>query len=421
MPGTDELLPLVRQTNSRSSFFARIKENPYQTIKSTVLTAAGTFSGYMYWPSSFQAAHFGGKPLQYTAAIGGSVTNAIFNIESFFSLSEIPNRVTVNLTAFTIAVFCVLPNFLMDIVDEEGNYTSNATIALQGFIAFLNVLVNTVGTIELIDSIANLCKNKTEKEKKELMEKFNQTIKIFSRLKTEEQTELAFHNLINEQFNSSTYSKKIAFYSIKGLVGIIGIPQLLAYTLISYFDVQALAEKKWGLGNTGSITLGYLAAIGNTIPGAGFSIKGLNSICEKLLSLEKPSLLAGLFMLPAALSGFTTHQAMQLSLKNLGYSGNFAEVLKWVANLGAALIYNLPQIILLANRITSDKNNELAENIKHLIQTIKKDIESENTHPYQTFMNALARGQLVLSAPIEASQHNKDYQEMSMTCRIQTQ
>jgi hypothetical protein len=403
----NELLPLIQQTNARSpSFFSRIKNNSRQTIKSTALTAAGIFSGYMYWPSSFQAANFGGKPLQYTAAIGGSVTNAIFNIESFFNLFEIPNKITVNLTAFTIAVFCVLPNFLMNITDEEGNYTSDINIALQGFIAFLNVLVNTIGTVELIDSISDLCKTKTEQEKKELATKLDQAIKIFSRLKPEEQTELAFHNLINEQLKAPTHSNKIARYSIQSLVGVISIPQLLAYTLISYFDVKALAEKKWGLESTGSITLGALAAIGNTIPGAGFSIKGLNSICERLLSLEKPSLLACLFILPATFSGFTTHQAMQLSLKQLDYSGDFAKVLKWTANLGAALIYNLPQIILLADRITTKKNHDLPENIRPLIQTIKTNIKSQNTRPYQTCM----------TAPIETNHHNnKDYEETSLT------
>ncbi len=92
------------------------------------------------------------------------------------------------------------------------------------------------------------------------------------------------------------------------------------------------------------------------------------------MSLERPSLIGILFVLPALLSGFTTHKAMADSLKELGCSeGNIAEALKWTANLGAALIYNLPQMLNLADNLTAVPvdNKQLNDLKKHLEDQVK--------------------------------------------------
>jgi hypothetical protein len=378
MAEPEELLPLIPpQTNTYFSFFSKAKAA--RIVKNTSCAIAGTVSGIMYWSPSYQAAAgIAGNAFQYVTALGGSCTNAIFNIESFLDLFDaafhkMPYKY---LAASALATFCVLPTFLMNIEDEQGNYIANADIALQGFLAFLNVLVNIVGAVELINSLFALHKTKTQREKENLIERFSQLITNFYQNNYTEQTEAKLRELIEKQFKPQTQSQKTIQASVKSLLALISIPQLLAYTMLSYFDVKELAEKKWRVGSIGSNTFGVVAAIGNTIPGTGFSIKGINSICKNLYTYKRPSLLALFFILPAAFSGFTTHQAMQQSLKHLNYSGGIAEALAWIANLGAAFIYNLPQMIHLADRVIEKKNNETPEAIKNSIQAIKTYIEA---------------------------------------------
>lgn len=107
--------------------------------------------------------------------------------------------------------------------------------------------------------------------------------------------------------------------------------------------MRDLADEQLEVSATISILLGLIAAIGNSIPSAGFSIKGVNSTSKKLMSLEKLSVLAIFFIVPALFSGLTAHKAIADCLKELGHSeGNIVLTLKWIANLKSALIYNFP-------------------------------------------------------------------------------
>lgn len=275
---------------------------------------------------------------------------------------------------------CVAPNLFMNIVDEEGNYIDEPYMVLQIISAFLNIGVNVVGTMELINNITSLLQNKTDLQKEKLIEEINSIIEKFAdnqQLQLNEpltqvlQNELSAKLIANQDL---TVPQKICYYSLNTLLGLFSIPQFSAYLLISYFGMRALAEKKLGAYGAFSALLGSIAAIGNGIPGAGFSIKGVNSTSKKLLSLERPSLLAMFFILPALLSGFTTHKAMGDSLKELGCSeGSIAEALKWIANLGAALIYNLPQMLNLADSLTEvpAHNKQLNDLKKHLEDQVK--------------------------------------------------
>lgn len=398
MAEPEELVPLIpHQTNTYCSFFSKAKA--LRIVKNTGCAIAGVVSGIMYWSPSYQAAAgIAGNAFQYVTALGGSCTNAIFNIESFLDLfdSTVHKMPYKYLTASVLATFCILPTFLMNIEDEQGNYITNGGIALQGGLAFLNVLVNIVGAVELINSLSALHKDKTQCEKENLIEKFSQLITSFYQNDPTEQTEDKLRILIKKQFTPQTRLQKTIQISLKSSLAIISIPQLLAYTMLSYFDVKELAARKWGISSIGSNALGIVAAIGNTIPGAGFSIKGINSICKNLSSYKKPSLLALFFILPAAFSGFTTHQAMQQSLKHLNYSGNMAEALAWIANLGAAFIYNLPQMIHLADRITK-KNKEIPEDIQNSIQATKTYIEALPSATLQSFIAEPTANRLFIS------------------------
>ncbi|MEN9916457.1 MAG: hypothetical protein RLY40_389 [Pseudomonadota bacterium] len=115
----------------------------------------------------------------------------------------------------------------------------------------------------------------------------------------------------------------------------------------------------WDLDESYAIILGSIAAIGNGIPGAGFSIKGINSTAKKLMSLEKPSWISALFMLPASFSGFTTHKASADSFIAMGLDGPFVSFLNWNSNFGSVLFFNSPQLLALADRI---KNHQPIEN-----------------------------------------------------------
>lgn len=344
-----------------------------QKIRKVALAGVSAFSGYMYWPSSFNAAAFGGKALQVTAALSGSTTNAIFNYESFLSLSELPKFHSMPgkyLIATLFSIGCVAPNFFMDIVDEEGNYMDTRHITLQASSTFLNIWVNVVGSLELINSIAGLMRNKIELEKEKLIEKFDSGIKIFSQLSADEQTKIELIRLF-ETNNTLSLRQKITYYSLTTSIGLLSIPQFLAYVFISYFGMKDISEKKISTNQIVSTLLGLVAAIFNAIPNAGFSMKGVHSSCKKIISLEKPSLLAVLFIFPALFSGFTTHKAMADSLKELEYSGNIAKLLNWLSNLGAALIYNLPQMLALANRL--GKETATVSGTLGTLQTSLKD------------------------------------------------
>lgn len=221
---------------------------------------------------------------------------------------------------------CVAPNLFMNIVDEEGNYIDESYMVLQIISAFLNIGVNVVGTMELINNITSLLQNKTDLQKEKLIEEINSIIEKFAdnqQLQPNEpltqvlQNELSAKLIANQDL---TVPQKIRYYTLNTLLGLFSIPQFSAYLLISYFGMRDLAEKKLGASGAISALSGSIAAIGNAIPGAGFSIKGVNSTSKKLLSLERPSLLAMFFILPALLSGFTTHKAMADSLKELGCS-----------------------------------------------------------------------------------------------------
>ncbi|KAF5271674.1 hypothetical protein FQR65_LT05295 [Abscondita terminalis] len=190
----------------------------------------------------------------------------------------------------------------------------------------------------------------------------------------------SFHvNLIF--FDENTRNWYILDYDIENILGDYPLDKPI---LCSEFLQRAFYYKKLDASGAVSMLLGLIAAIGNGIPGAGFSIKGVTSTSKKLMSLEKPSLLAMLFVLPAIFSGFTTHKAMADSLKELGYSGNVAEALKWIANLGAALIYNLPQMLNLADSLTATADNDQLNNLKKHLEIQVKNLDASDVKNFKT-------------------------------------
>ncbi|WP_342227845.1 hypothetical protein [Rickettsiella endosymbiont of Rhagonycha lignosa] len=383
MPVTENTPLLCSAETNSFSFFQKITRDPMLTIKKIGLAGVSAFSGYMYWPSSFNAAKSVSPSLQYLAALGGSLTNSIFNYESFINLAELPQFRTMPgkyVTAMLFSIACVAPNFLMNIYDDEKKeYANNTQMALQGCAAVLNIWVNLVGTLELIQNIFSLAKrNNIDTQKKELIARISQTIEIFSQLPIEKQTETRFNTILNPS--------KIIYRSLYAGISLLSLPQFVAYVLISYFGMKNLAENAWNIDKTVSTILGSMAAIGNGIPGAGFSIKGINSISKKLMSLEKPSLLAAFFVLPASFSGFTTHKAMADSLKQMGYSGPIVETLNWSSNLGAVFFFNFPQMLALANRFGQDApviNDELNVLMKHLEDQVK-NLDASNLQNFKT-------------------------------------
>ncbi|MGC1855099.1 MAG: hypothetical protein WA659_07000 [Candidatus Aquirickettsiella sp.] len=406
-----ELVPLLPTltTHNSPSFFQKLKRNPMQTIKKIGLAGVSAFSGYMYWPSSFSAAASISSTLQYPAALGGSITNSIFNYESFLSLAELPKFRSMPwkyITATLFSIACVTPNFLMNIYDDEKQeYVDNTQMALQACTAFLNIWVNIVGTLELIQNVSSLVEsNNLDTQKKELIERINQAIESFYQLPIEKQTEARLNNILNPS--------KLTYYSLNAVIGALSLPQCAAYVLISYFGMKNLAEYAWNINKTTSIILGSIAAIGNGIPGAGFTIKGVNSISKKLISLEKPSLLAAFFVLPALFSGFTTHKAMADSLKEMRYSGRTVEILNWISNLGAVFFFNFPQMLALANRFgkkTPAANDHLelrqlqaqAQNLGST-QNIK-EFETNLPHHISRFFSAI-----VNDTSITRARHDND-------------
>lgn len=382
MEASVETTPLLtpKKNDISPSFFKRLSIKPTQAIKAVTLTVASGFSSLLYWSPSISAGASVNEVLKYPAAIGGVVTNFIFNLESYYALSrqfpELLNKPYQLSLATFFSIACVAPNFFMNMVDEEGNYVDETKMTLQGISAFFSIGVNIVGSMALINSLSFLLKNKTTIQKEKLLEKIHSALDNYAvlypaitlnDLNKEKLIELlaANHDLSSHQ--------KISYYSLNTGIGLLCIPQFTAYLLVSYFGMRDLAEKKWGTSFVLSNILASIAAISNGIPGAGFSIKGVNSISKDLMSLEKPSLLALLFILPALFSGFTTHKAMADGLNELGYSGSMAEALKWTANLGAALIYNLPQMLALAKRLNAPTASKQLNDLKnHLENKVKK-------------------------------------------------
>lgn len=74
---------------------------------------------------------------------------------------------------------CVAPNLFMNIVDDESNYIDNSYMILQLISAFLNIGINVVGTMELINNIYCLLKNKTHLQKEKLIREINSIIEEF--------------------------------------------------------------------------------------------------------------------------------------------------------------------------------------------------------------------------------------------------
>lgn len=389
MPTPEEapLLPTTTTHNS-PSFFQNLKRNPMQVIKKMGLTGASAFSGYMYWPSSFSAAASVHSTLRYPAALGGSITNSIFNYESFLSLAELPKFRSMPwkyITATLFSIACVAPNFFMNIYDDEKQeYVDNTQMALQTATAFLNIWVNIVGTLELIQNVSSLAeKNNPDTQKKELIEKISQAIESFSQLPVEKQTAARLNNILKPP--------KLTYYSLNAGIGMLSIPQFAAYVLISYFGMKNLAENAWNIDKTASMILGSIAAVSNSIPGAGFTIKGVNSISKKLTSLEKPSLLAAFFVLPALFSGFSTHKAMADSLEEMGYSGVIVEILNGESNFGAVFFFNFPQMLALANRLSKDTPTT-NDQLKSLQQQLKNQVQSlESTQDIKEFKTNLSQ------------------------------
>ncbi|MFZ2486365.1 MAG: hypothetical protein WAW84_07240 [Candidatus Rickettsiella isopodorum] len=389
-----ETISLLPAQHSPNFFQKSITATKNISCKTFSIALASTVSVITYFEPSYQAGASIADGLKEITAASGIGTNFLFNIQAYRELSQqfsklfkLPLQLS---AAIFFSIMCVAPNLFMNIVDEEGNYIDEPLMILQIVSALLNIGVNIVGSMELINSISSLFKNKTDLQKEKLIEKINLAFEKFQKhhqsepnetLNSELQEQLIFLLTANKE---STSRQKISYYSLNAGLGLFSIPQFSAYLLISYFGMRDLSEKKLGTHHSISLLLGSLAAIGNGIPGAGFSIKGVNSMSKKLMSLQTPSLLATLFALPALFSGFTTHKAMADSLKEVGYSGNLAEALKWIANLGAALIYNLPQMLTLANSLNAPAVNNQLHALKQKLKDQIKNLNASNVKNFKT-------------------------------------
>lgn len=382
-PENGETIPLLTMPHSQNFFQKSIKNLKKITFKTVGVVSASAVSVVTYYKPAYDAGASIATWLKWPALISGVGTNFFFNIQAYqellaqsFKLLKMPWQLT---GALFFSTMCVAPNLFMNIVDEEGNYIDGPNMAFQTLSAFLNIGVNVVGSMALINNISSLLKNKTDLQKEKLIEEINFIIEQFSQSQAhsnlnkplDEQSQVRLISLLTAN-NKLNLKQKIKYYLLNTSLGIFSIPQFSAYLLISYFGMYNLAKKKLDTTEFISLLLGLIAAIGNGIPGAGFSIKGVNYISKKLIALEKISLLSTLFVLLSLFSGFNTHKAMADSLKELEYSGSIAELLKWSANLGAALIYNAPQIAALANSLSIPvMNHELKELKKHLEASIK--------------------------------------------------
>lgn len=376
MENISEIMPLLPETNSNSnSFFQKFKSNPQQIIKQISLATASIFSGYMYWPSSFNAAESISNLLAYPAALGGSITNTFFNYENFLNLIELPKFRSMPwkyIIATLFSTACVAPNFFMNIYDEEKQeYLDKKYIILQLCTATLNIFVNITGTFGLIGK--NPFKESIDIVIRDEMIRLKSKFENFLELPLENQTEATFSAMLSEP-------NQVISFALTASIGLLSIPQFIVYVFISFIGMENLAKNIWNLDKITSTSLGLITAIGNAVPGAGFTIIGVNSICKKLKSLEKPSWLALLFGIPALLSGFTTHKAAADTLKKINYSGYLSEVLKWEANLSAALLYNYPQILAFIQRY-SDKNSATSNpQLAPLMEEIKITFENLKNH-----------------------------------------
>lgn len=418
MENNTETMPLLPKESRYRKFFkmpiTTCKKLTWETVG---IVSTSAVSVVTYYAPSYQAGASVAKWLKEIAAASGLGTNFLFNcqayrelLQQFPKLLKMPCQLS---AAIFFSIMCVAPNLFMNIVDEEGNYIDEPNMILQAISAFLNIGVNVVGSIELINNISSLLKNKTDLKKEELTQEINLTIDRFAKEK-----ELNSNDPLNSQFqteltnlltanNKLSLRQKMGYFSLNIGLGLFSIPQFSAYTLISYFGMRDLAEKKFNTTHSISILLGLIAAIGNSIPGAGFSIKGVNSTSKKLMSLEKPSLLAMLFVIPALFSGFTTHKAMADSLKELEYSGNIAETLKWIANLGAALIYNLPQMLNLADSLTAPAGNNLLNDLKKHLES--QVIDSPNIQNFKTGLPNIISSFFTNYVPETIHLHNYDH------------
>lgn len=385
-----ETMPLLPTKPSASFFQKSINSVKNITCKTVTIASVSAMSVVTYYAPSYQAGASVAKELKEIAAASGLGTNFLFNnqayqelLDQFPKLIKMPWQLS---AAIFFSTMCVAPNLFMNIIDEEGNYIDEPNMILQIISAFLNIGVNVVGSMNLINSISSLLKNKIDIQKEKLIQEINLVIEQFAktkkldsnhRLNTQSQDELI--NLLTAN-NDLSLQKKISYYSLNIILGLFSIPQFTAYLLISYFGMRDLADKKFGTTNLISILLGLVAAIGNGIPGAGFSIKGVNSTSKKLMSLEKPSLFTIFSALFVSFSGFTTHKAMADSLKKLGYSGDIAKALKWTANLGAALIFNLPQATGSDASAISNQLNDLKGKLEDQV----KNFDSSNIQNFKT-------------------------------------
>lgn len=387
---SDETRPLLPEQPSPNFFRKFMKKLTWKTASIGIgITSASAASVITFYKPAYDAGASVANWLKEPAMIGGLSTNFLFNLQAYRELGQqFPSLLRMPwklLAAIFFSTMCVAPNLFMNIVDEEGNYIDQPYMGLQIMSAFLNIGVNIVGTMELINNISSLLKNKTDLQKEQFIEEINSTIEEFAHKQQLQPEVLLDENEKNKLISQLTANhaltvpQKIRYYSLNIALGLFSIPQFTPYLLISYFGMRNLAEKTLNASEVISTLLGIIAAIGNGIPGAGFSIKGINSTSKKLISLEKPSLLAILFILPGLLSGFTTHKAMADSLKELGYSeGSMAEALKWIANLGAALVYNLPQMLNLADSLTAPASNQQLTELKKHLEDQVKNLNAEN-------------------------------------------
>ncbi|EDP45754.1 hypothetical protein [Rickettsiella grylli] len=388
-----ENLPLIAPTNSFNFFQKSIQSAKQITFKTVAIVSVSLVSVVTYYTPAYQAGASVSNGLKEIAALSGIGTNFIFNLQAyrdFFDqlpqLFKMPYRLSV---ALFFSMMCVAPNLLMNLVDKEGNYNDTSTILLQTISAFFNIGVNVIGSIELINYITSFLKNKIDLQKEKLIEEINFMIEKISRSSTQHHDSELF---ANSQIN---LCQKLSYYFLNSTIALFSIPQLSAYLLINYFGMRDLVEQKLSTSQSISCLFGVFAALGNGIPGAGFSIKGVNSISKKLIRFKRPSLLTVLMLIPALFSGFTTHKAMADSLKKMDYSGDIAEALKWIANLGAALIYNLPQMLALTNVDTPQLSPELTvlkqtleDHVQHLdtstLEDFKTNLSSKLSHFFNT-------------------------------------
>lgn len=351
----------------------KLKEPHLAAIILSLLAAI--YSGYLYWSSSEPGGQRWSNATDLpifpiAPQVGGSITNAIFNYVTFRQLSEaitqpighFSNRSTEIffriihwIVASAIGVSTTIPQWYISLNKK------NANTGLITSSAILNVLVQTQGaSLLLISSYSFLkkqyCRKQTKKEKQiERLESLKQDSQALSNIieKIDNNTSpIQLEQLLLEdtqpanqeeiQLIRRTTKLKSACYILAAL----GLWMNVPISIGTFVDTTQL---------TNSITCGIVSTLFTGIANAGYYLFELRVLSDMLKTSPTTArnqdstkcetlfkLIIGFFSL---FSGFTVGQINWMAFEN-DLSQEWLWTTSIIANLGAALYFNLIQSLL---------------------------------------------------------------------------